>query len=412
MIKTVHQYIKAFVEQNQICSTKTLITSSTNEHLSTLSMSERVLYNLSMKPSLDSVSEEHIRAFKPTLNAISKGEFELKNHTLNESYKKTISTLLSDNNKDRYELLLETEPALAYLTDYLKNNHIIKLVENYTPRIEGLERLERLPVFSKTVQEFTRNSVDINALASFVKDRPDRLTYYLQTSLNFTNDITESPYYDEFLSRLLVMVDPLSLDQFAAYQNFILTNPKLSLLILQPYMVSVLGNALFLKTLLPLLNAKYQILYPNWIKVNEDLSKKFKQKKIARRVGRFLYNNKDIIIKLSTAVFPITKTLHYYLNKETPLPQIQDEEKTRKTFKETIESAPQSRGLETYNDNLNLAPARDLVSAIGTEIGRMGNAFTTGILNGAFDRNRPAIERVAESLDNYIETRENQRNSN
>ena len=94
----------------------------------------------------------------------------------------------------------------------------------------------------------------------------------MSESLKFSRDIRLSPDYPEFIDSMICTISKFNEQGIFTILNFSETNPKLSFIMLSPCLVSVLGNALFIKLLMPLVTSSSTkgYLY-NWKQVIHDI---------------------------------------------------------------------------------------------------------------------------------------------
>merc|ERR1712127_839077 len=150
------------------------------------------------------------------------------------------------------------------------------------------------------------------------------------------------------------MFDPLSLQEIQTFFTFADLNPKFSLVLLQPYMLSILGNMLFMKFLLPLCASSFKDPLYNWSLVRKHIYSKLYIKKLTTISVDFLNRNRGNITAALVTIFPsslVAHSLYQYFRGSAiiPHPQVEPEQSRNLGFREMVNNIPEARGLERYH---------------------------------------------------------------
>jgi hypothetical protein len=401
--------IKTFVEDNIDRSVTSQAVHSNYESITWLDGVHFSLNKNTDFSTVESIREiflTHRANFKESLRVIArKTDFNLKDvSTSTQSlYKPNLTTLIAegDDNKARYNYLLEVCPSLKDYDTYKKTPESFDRLSN--SEVLEVQKLKDLPDFSCIVNKLHSDKLDIQGLHTYISDSSLEVRHCINTSNNYLHNITSSPDYPNFIDLVLTMLDPLTLQETLNLCEFIKIQPKLSFLLMNPALVSVLGNALFFKFLFPLITSSSIKggLY-NWAKVREDIESKVYHRKRLQHTYRslkktymYLYDNRNTISALAGCVFPAIRIYDFLYSRSPSI--IPNSEPERITYRQMLDRVPQGDGLEQYGLNLN--PARRVLAAVCTEVARTAGSISDGLIRGSIDRTRPIAEQIADAAD-------------
>jgi hypothetical protein len=294
-----------------------------------------------------------------------------------------------ENKKQRLKYIVKTIPAL----NHIDKNHDSKFIPD--KEIQKVEHLkENIKDFTNIIHKLDSNDQDIVALRDFIMENEgETAKCILDDSIKFTHDIQLSPDYQNMLDSVANAFNNVPVNDVIVFFQFTEIHPELSLLLLHPCLISVLGNVLFLKYLLPLTASDFSRgPLHNWSVVRKEVFNKIMNKKWYQSCWLSIKSNKNVIL---TKVLPMVTTIplfgsfvYSYLFSPTS---------NRTTARQMLDKIPKSEGFERFG--INLTPIRNVLEAAGIEVGRLTGAILTGFIKGHLDKSRPFAEQIADRID-------------
>lgn len=353
--------------------------------------------------SLQDIFLEHRKHFRDSLKEIEGNTFILKDvsERTEQFFNANIDSLVVIS--DRADYLRKTFPILEKYSiynqelDLAKKFDIIKRV-SFNTELE-FKKFEEFSGISTIIQKLPTDNECLFALKNYFLDNRDNVVFILKESKKYIQDISSSPNYMELVNGITCMFDSLNDLEISTLLKFIDTFPELSFVSLNPSMVFILGNVLFVEYLLPLIKSStiYGPFY-NWTHLVKDAAPQIlhrkKSIKFYREKQAFFINHKytatSIGGSLSLGVLFFVKALY---QATTPVIEVLP----KRTLREVVDNIPKSKGLEIFGFELKKVVL--IVSSLGTELGRIVGGFTTGLFQGYMDKARPIVETVADFFD-------------
>jgi hypothetical protein len=399
----LRKFIKEhFIQHNIDCIGSQIIPASMFD-ITVLSPSERLALETRGDFSIKDSWFEHRENLKPVLE-------EIRNHNIllldrpgmTSLFKPSLESLISLSPTERYKVYLQVDRHLQELETLLTENQ-------ESGRLAHAEALDKkgfstLESFVRVISKLYQNESDILALRTYLhyKDGAE-VSSLIKSSKQYLLNIEAHPDFAVLVDRLVIMLEPLNTADLLTLNSFCTLHSSLSMVMLQPYMVSVLGNVLFFKVLLPLCG-KYSHLSPlrsvtNWGTVWTKVYKKSLVKNVASRITSTLYDYRRPILSFVTGS-PLASYLWFLRTpsviEQTPL--------STRTARGLVDGIPQPRGYMGVPGTI-VGTLGQFLGSTGVEIGRMTGKFTKGVVWGFLDENRPLAEATADKYD------ESQRNN-
>lgn len=352
--------------------------------------------------SLQDIFLQHRKHFRDSLKEIEGNTFILKDvsEKTGKFFNANIDSLVAISNRENY--LRETFPILEKYNIYNQELDLARrldIIRHVSMDMElEFKKLEEFRGISTVIQKLQSNNECLSALKSYFLDNRDNIVFILQESKKYITDISSSPNYTELVNGITCMFDPLNYFEVSELLKFIETFPELSFVSLNPSMVFIFGNVLFVQYLLLLIKSStiYGPFY-NWRHLVKDATPQilYRKKciKFFRERQAFFVNHKYTLTSVSGSLSLGVLLMVKSLAKVTPALEVLPKTDLRKV----VDNIPKGKGLEVFG--FDLTKVGLMVSSIGTEVGRMAGGFMTGLFQGYMDKARPIVENIVDYFD-------------